>query len=336
MIGERKAGEFLVSDLGRSGKERRGSTDRRRGADRRQSDQLVSTERRIGFDRRTLRDRRASGQRREAPSDSGSGAAATVSSTPPRAPRFSPITFLEQAPPFALRLQELAHLELSEAEAERQWRAIARHRRNLSDRLGREVGQAVATLDYFVNISPRLAQPTVIESATLEEIERNAMLDALTGLFNRRFLEASLQREAERCRRHRVKASLLMLDLDDLKATNDRFGHPAGDLALQAVGELIRRHLRAVDIPCRYGGDEFAVVLPDTDPSDAALAAERIRADAAQYFVGRRVGGCYLALTVSVGVATYGMGCATVEALLQAADHALYRAKATGGNRVES
>ena len=332
-MGERRAGEFQVDETGRSGRERRVTKDRRRGSERRESNHRVPVERRIGFDRRTLRDRRAPlGQRHDTQPIWGSGAEAMA---PPRQrARPSPVPFLAEAPPFARHLLELAHLEMSEAEAERQWRAIARHRRNLSDRLGRDAGQQVATLDYFVNISPRLAQPTIIESAALDEIERNAMRDPLTGLFNRRFLEASLKREVERCRRHRVMVSLLMLDLDDLKATNDRFGHPAGDLALQALSELTCRNLRAVDIPCRYGGDAFAVVLPDTDPSNARVAAERISVDAGRYFAERSVGGCYLALTVTVGIATYGEGCATVEGLLQAADHALNQAKAAGGNRV--
>src|SRR5438128_453451 len=209
--------------------------DRRRGGDRRELDGPVSSERRIGFDRRTLRDRRAAlNQRGTASStlEGGSGPGVAGSATAPRAPRPSPVPFLEASPPFAPRLQELAHLELSEAEAERQWRAIARHRRNLSDRLGRDVGQQVATLDYFVNISPRLAQPTVIETSALEQIERNAMVDGLTGLFNRRFLETSLGREVQRSRRHRARVSLVMLDLDNFKATNDRFGHGVGDRAL--------------------------------------------------------------------------------------------------------
>jgi len=251
---------------------------------------------------------------------------------PPSRP--SPIPFLAEAPPFARRLQELAHLALSEAEAERQWRAIARHRRNLSDRLGRDAGQEVATLDYFLNISPRLAQPTVIERSTLAQIEHNAMMDGLTGLFNRRFLEASLWREVRRGQRHRTMVSLLLLDPDGFKATNDRFGHRVGDLALQALGEVIRRDVRAVDVPCRYGGDEFAVVLPDTDPSNARVAAERISVDAGRYFTEHMVAGCYLALTLSIGVATCGERCATVETLLQAADQALCQAKTAGGNRV--
>ena len=89
-----------------------------------------------------------------------------------------------------------------------------------------------------------------------------------------------------------------------------------------------------MDVPCRYGGDEFAIVLPDTDPSNARVAAERISADTDRHFAEQMVGGCYLALTVSVGVATYGEHCTTVATLLQAADQALYQAKAAGGNRV--
>ena len=331
-MGERRAGEFQVDETGRSGRERRVTKDRRRGSERRESNHRVPVERRIGFDRRTLRDRRAPlGQRHDTQSIWGSGAAVTAD--PPRRPRPSPVPFVEAEPPFTRRLQELAHLELSEADADRHSRAIAQHRQNLSDRVGRDIDQQVATLDYFLNIR-LLAKPTVIESATLADIERNAMMDALTGLFNRRFLESSLGREVERSHRHRVQSSLLMLDLDSFKATNDRFGHGAGDLALRAVGELMCRRLRAIDVPCRYGGDEFAVVLPDTDGTNAFLAADRIRTDVGQHFQEQRIRGHHLALTVSVGVAACGGRCATVEGLLQAADHALNQAKAAGGNRV--
>jgi len=227
----------------------------------------------------------------------------------------------------------MANLDLPEHEAERHWGAITQHRQNLSGLIGRDISQEVATLDYLLNIK-LLTKPTVIESVTLAQIERNAMLDGLTGLFNRRFLESALGREAERSRRHGVTSSLLMLDLDGFKSLNDRFGHGTGDRLLQTLGELILQLLRVIDLPCRYGGDEFAVVLPDTDRTNACLTAERLRANVGRYFHRQPVRGSRLELTVSVGVATYSEGCATVAALVEAADHALYLAKGAGGNRV--
>jgi diguanylate cyclase (GGDEF)-like protein len=283
--------------------------------------QPVPIERRLGFDRRSLRERRA-------PSTwKGNAQLAWAPNT------LSPPPASTEAPPFARRLWEMARLELTEHEAERHWGAITQHRQNLSGRIGRDIDQEVATLDYLLNVK-LLAKPTVIESATLAQIERNAMMDGLTGLFNRRFFESSLGREAERSRRHRLTSSLLMLDLDGFKTLNDRFGHGMGDRVLQMLGELILRRLRAIDLPCRYGGDEFAVVLPDTDRTNACLTAERLRASVGRHFHQQPVRGSYLQFTVSVGVATYSEACATVDALVQAADHALYLAKGAGGNRV--
>ena len=323
MIGDGRAGEFQATDPGLPLTERRGPTDRRKGR-RRQMDKAVPLDRRTGFDRRTLRERRGMSSRQ------GGGVIPewVAQSLSPAAP--SPAL----SALFRSRLRQLTRIELSEAEAERHGKAFARHRRNLTDRLGRDVGDEVAILDYFLNVSPRLLQPVIIESADLAVVEHDALTDALTGLFNRRCLESSLKREVARCRRHGVTSSLVLLDLDAFKAANDRFGHGVGDAVLRALGELICRHLRAVDIPCRYGGDEFGVVLPDTDRSHAQLVAERIRSDARSHFAERVVGGCKVAVTVSVGVATYGPTCATLDALLQAADRALYEAKATGGDRV--
>src|SRR2546430_990674 len=164
VIGDRRAGEFPAIEGGRSGQERRGQPDRRRGLDRRQENEHVLAEQRIGFDRRAMRER-----------------------------------------------------------------------------------------------------PAGVESPARRAVEREAMPAAPGGLFNRRYLEAGLRREVERCRRYRATTSVLMFDLDHFKATNDRYGHHTGDLVLKTLGELIAQHLRAVDIPCRYGGDEVAVVLPDSD-----------------------------------------------------------------------
>jgi diguanylate cyclase (GGDEF)-like protein len=186
----------------------------------------------------------------------------------------------------------------------------------------------------LLNIRPGAHRPTVIDSAALADIERRAMTDSLTGLFNRGLLESALTREIARCRRHGVMASLVLVDVDDFKATNDRWGHGAGDAALKAVADVIRRQLRAADAPCRYGGDEFAIVLPDTYRSGALLVGERIVAEVRHEFVLRRIASCRLGLTVSVGVAWYGAMYGTHQDLLNAADRALYEAKAAGGDRV--
>ena len=212
--------------------------------------------------------------------------------------------------------------------------AIAGHRRTLSAQVGRDVGQEVAALDYLLNIRPGAKRPTVIDSAELADIERRAMTDALTGLFNRGFLESALTRETARCRRHGTMTSLVLVDVDNFKQANDRWGHGAGDAALRAVADVIRRRLRTADAPCRYGGDEFAIVLPDTYRSGALLVSQRIVAEVRGRFAARPVAGCEMALTVSVGVAWYGVACGTRGELLGAADRALYQAKAAGGDRV--
>ena len=281
MIGHRKAGAFVASEVGRSGGERRSRTDRR------QASTSVAVERRAAGERRTVSDRRL---------------VADVPEEPPASSR--------------------PHLN-----------AIDAHRRALSAQVGRDVGEDVAALDYFLNVRPGDRHPRVIDSAELADIERRAMTDALTGLYNRGFLDAALRRELARCRRHGTMASLVLVDVDDFKATNDRWGHGAGDAALRGVAQVIRAQLRAADTPCRYGGDEFAVVLPDTYRSGALLVAERIVAEVRGVFE-RGVAGCRLALTVSVGVAWYGAMCRTHEELLETADRALYEAKAAGGDRI--
>ncbi len=281
MIGERKVGAFVASEIGRSGGERRSQKQRRQAGTS------------VAVDRRTASERRMTADR---------------------------------------RLVAAAAEEAVEAPAPLD--AIAAHRRALSAQVGRDVGQEVASLDYLLNVRPGSQHPTVIDRAALADIEFRAMTDALTGLFNRGFLESTLKRELSRCRRHGVMTSLVMIDVDNFKDTNDRWGHAAGDSALQGAADVIRRQLRTADAPCRYGGDEFAVVLPDTYRSGALLVAERIVAEVRHRFATRRMCACPVALTVSVGVAWYGATCSTRSELVEAADRALYQAKAAGGDCV--
>lgn len=224
----------------------------------------------------------------------------------------------------------LTHLNFSEAEAERHWRRIRRHREALRKDLHRDVGLRVALLDYFVNVSHELKNPKIIEIAIYESTARSAVTDGLTGLYNHEYFVGALRRETQRSKRHGLKVSLAMIDVDDFKHLNDTLGHPEGDRALAESAALLVQSLREIDIAARYGGEEFALILPDTPRMGAFVVADRIRRRIEEHF--RRHG--ELPLTVSAGVATFPDDAADVEQLVKRADEALYRSKRDGKNRV--
>ena len=171
-----------------------------------------------------------------------------------------------------------------------------------------------------------------LENARLyEDARKLADRDPLTGFFNHRFLHERLGEEVVRTQRARRPLSVLMLDLDDFKLVNDTFGHLFGDRVLTWTAELIRSTLRASDIPARYGGDEFAIILPETNQDDARSAAERIIAAFKEHaFQGEQRGP--VPIGASIGVATYPADGRTSTELIAAADRALYQVKREGGN----
>lgn len=166
-------------------------------------------------------------------------------------------------------------------------------------------------------------------------LRTQSIRDPLTNLFNRRYLEASLPRELLRAERRRGGLSVLMLDLDHFKRYNDTQGHDAGDALLSAFGALLEQSCRGEDIPCRFGGEEFTMVLTDADHAHALARAEAIRKAVAELVVHYRSGTLPPA-TVSIGVATYPENGAASEVLMRMADQALYRAKQLGRNTVAS
>jgi diguanylate cyclase (GGDEF)-like protein len=171
-----------------------------------------------------------------------------------------------------------------------------------------------------------------LENARLyEDARKRADRDPLTGFFNHRYLHERMGEEVVRSQRGKRPLSVLMLDLDDFKLVNDTFGHLFGDKVLTWVAELIRATLRLSDVPARYGGDEFAVILPDTDLDEARRAAERILdAFRDRPFVGESRGP--VPIGASIGIATYPGDGRNATELIAAADRALYRVKRDGGH----
>ncbi|WP_263353810.1 diguanylate cyclase [Acidicapsa acidisoli] len=182
----------------------------------------------------------------------------------------------------------------------------------------------------------QLVQLTGMAIATLNlrtKLENQSIRDSLTGLFNRHFMQISLERELSRAARRKQTLAVFMLDLDHFKKFNDTFGHAAGDTVLKAVAEIFRANIRAEDIACRYGGEEFTIILPDVTPAIALERAESIRRSVANVRLplDREV---YSEFSISIGVALYPNDGETSDLLLRRADMALYRAKRAGRNQV--
>jgi diguanylate cyclase (GGDEF)-like protein/PAS domain S-box-containing protein len=166
-----------------------------------------------------------------------------------------------------------------------------------------------------------------------ETLRDQSIRDPLTGLFNRRFMQESLEREIIRARRKNTALSLLFLDIDHFKRFNDTFGHDAGDYVLQSIADLLRHFFRGVDVACRCGGEEFAVILPESLPHHAAIRADQFRAEVKAHklkYGETRLG----PLSVSVGVAAFPEHCVTAEELLKMADQCLYQSKTNGRDQV--
>lgn len=195
--------------------------------------------------------------------------------------------------------------------------------------------EAASAVPFRAKLAVAFAEQVGLALANLqlkETLRAQAIHDPLTGLHNRRFLEEAFPRELLRAARKGNPVGVLMLDLDHFKAFNDAYGHMAGDAALRAFAVQLRSEIRAEDIACRYGGEEFAVILPDTTLAQALMRAEQIREGMRKVVVdfhGRTLAG----VTISVGVAALPQHGASADALLRAADAALYAAKADGRDR---
>lgn len=167
------------------------------------------------------------------------------------------------------------------------------------------------------------------------EVQEMATTDSLTGLFNKRYFLENLTKEFKSTMRYQTPVSLIMIDLDNFKPVNDQFGHQAGDVVLREIASLLVRSLREIDVPARYGGDEIAIILPETVMEQAFFVAKRIKRLIEERPI--RFGGKCIQVTASFGISSCpNPQIKTVEDMIMAADRALYEAKRDGRNRIES
>jgi diguanylate cyclase (GGDEF)-like protein len=202
-------------------------------------------------------------------------------------------------------------------------------------------GLVDASHDFSVNLLLLLAKrlrknnTTVDDNIRLQrEYQRNAMVDALTGLYNRRWLEEALPRFVKRYTRSEAPLTLLMIDIDHFKRINDTHGHASGDHVLVTVSHTLRSAVRPTDFIARYGGEEFAVILPDTGPRAALGVAERLRVAVKATPVRKSDGNALPPVTISIGGAGFDKTNADPRAILEKADSNLYLSKQNGRDRV--
>ena len=211
----------------------------------------------------------------------------------------------------------------------------------LYDRRNHPYGKLVILRDitHIMNIENALRETNENLSQKLAEIEalqiklkEEAIRDPLTGLYNRRFLQETLNREIAHANRATIPLSLAMIDLDHFKKINDTYGHAIGDLFLITLGNLLAQKTRSSDVSCRYGGEEFVIVMPAASLEEAAQRIEQLRVEFSETKID--TGNGKICITLSAGVAGYPMHGDNDKSLLDAVDHALYAAKAAGRNCV--
>ncbi len=205
---------------------------------------------------------------------------------------------------------------------------------NLADKIGGGAYEA-SDLGVMDLVAPQIA--LAIERASWQQranqFQLMSITDPLTGLHNRRYLEARLTEELSRSKRYNYPLSFMMIDIDDFKLYNDRNGHQAGDRALEITAQCLRAALRKVDVASRYGGEEFSILLPQTTLQEAGVLADRIRRKILSAPFPHGKSQPLGAVTVSIGLSTFSASLDSAEAIVRAADRALYHAKGHGKNR---
>jgi diguanylate cyclase (GGDEF)-like protein len=198
----------------------------------------------------------------------------------------------------------------------------------------KEIADFAYSRNSLIEEIVELASMSIAGLNLREKLENESIRDSLTGLFNRRFMEVALERELHRAQRRNATLAVLMLDVDRFKLLNDSFGHDAGDAVLREVTECLKQSVRTEDVVCRYGGEEFVIILPEIDESLALERANKIRAAVNSLNIQFK-GQSMRKISISVGLAMYPDHANSSDDLIRLADAALYEAKHAGRNQVQ-
>lgn len=236
---------------------------------------------------------------------------------------------MSTAEDFSSLLYILTHQRYSGEDARKLWYEILEHNKELEKSLDRDPGLLVAALDYLWNFTEKLDAPYLTEEADIERMREKAIHDELTGLCTRDVFNYCIDKEISNAKRYKTPLALAIIDIDDFKQINDTHGHNKGDEILSSVAKIIKSQMRESDLPIRYGGEEFAIIMRETPGPQATETMDRLRK---AIEVGDHDG---LLITVSIGVSEYSPDKhKDKETFVDSSDKAMYSAKLSGKNKV--
>jgi two-component system cell cycle response regulator len=238
-------------------------------------------------------------------------------------------TLTQDGDSFSRLLNSFIYIKFNESEARQHWEGILQRYSWLAGRVEEEIGIHTAVYDYFLNQTDILKSPLLVDNNLFNLIKKYAVIDSMSGLFNRNYFDLVLRKELKRAIRYNKVFSLLILDIDDFKIVNDTKGHIFGDMVIKNLAKLLKDVCREEDVICRYGGEEFIYFLPETPCIGALNFGERIRKiiKSDPFFLENDI-------TLSGGISQFPHDSNTVTELIQYADDALYKAKAEGKDKI--
>lgn len=219
--------------------------------------------------------------------------------------------------------QTTTHLDLRESQCLQLWEEMLTRRKEMAEQVGRPISLKTAFMDVLSSAG-LVRVPVILEYAQLKKLQLSAVTDPLTGLYNRRLFGESFEKEMNRARRYGLPLTVVMLDLQKFKEVNDKCGHPRGDEVLRAVAATLQKALRTSDSAFRIGGDEFALLLPQTDTAQALALSKRVETVFAETLNPLQLG---VSVTMDHGVGTYPQDGEQADQLIRVADERLYRLK---------